>query len=293
AKMLDATDGLTRTNLVVGSPSYMAPEQAEGKARSVGMSVDVYALGAILYELLTGRPPFRGATAIETLEQVKAAEPVAPSRLQPGLPRDLETICLKCLEKAPGRRYATAQALAGDLQRQLAGEPILARPVPLWERTWKWARRRPAHAAILATIALAIGSLLAGAFYYNTRLRDTNTQLEHAIANARSAEKRAETNARTADSQRDLALKALMELVDGVQSKLRDSPATLSLRRSLLDTAVAGLEEIARGTEGALPDLSRATAHRKLADIHRQLGRTPEARRQLELSIRLANDLAA
>ena len=154
AKNLEREAGLTRTQAILGSPSFMAPEQAEGLSDQVGAATDVYALGAILYVLLAGRPPFKAATALETMSQVKSAEPVPPSRFQPGLPRDVETICLKCMEKSPGRRYATAVALAEDLHRFLSGEPILARPARAWERAFKWARRRPMVAALLATVVL-------------------------------------------------------------------------------------------------------------------------------------------
>jgi serine/threonine protein kinase len=121
----------------------MAPEQAAGHSRAVGVATDVYALGAILYELLTGRPPFRAATPLETLEQVRAQDPVPPARLQPQVPRDLEAISLKCLDKEPRRRYPSALALAEDLWRFLASEPVEARPASVWERGVKWARRRP------------------------------------------------------------------------------------------------------------------------------------------------------
>src|SRR5439155_27170790 len=134
--------------MLLGTASYMAPEQAEGRSRQISPATHVYALGAILYEMLTGRPPFRAETPLETLLQVQAVEPVPPSRLRPKLPRDLATICLKCLEKEPERRYASAAALAEDLRHFQAGKPITARPAGTLERTWRWCRRNPRWAAM-------------------------------------------------------------------------------------------------------------------------------------------------
>src|SRR5262249_51352431 len=153
---LEAQDRLTGTEAILGSPSYMAPEQAAGHISEVGTAADVYALGAILYELLTGRPPFKAATMLETLEQVKTAPVGPPSRLQPGLPRDVETICLKGLRKEPARRYASALELAEDLRRFQAGEPILARRTSLAERVWLWCRRNPALAALTTAVVLLL-----------------------------------------------------------------------------------------------------------------------------------------
>jgi tRNA A-37 threonylcarbamoyl transferase component Bud32 len=153
AKQLQTDSDQTRTGAVLGTPSYMSPEQAEGR-KDVSPSSDIYSLGAILYELITGKPPFTGETPLATLNLVTEQEPIPPRVLMPSVDRDLETICLKCLEKTPGRRYATAESLADDLRRYLHGEPITARRVSVVGRAVKWVRRNPAW-SLLTSLSLA------------------------------------------------------------------------------------------------------------------------------------------
>ncbi len=187
AKRLDGPGGSTQSGAILGTPSYMAPEQAAGRGKQIGPAADVYALGAILYELLTGRPPFRAATAVETLVLVQAEEPVPPSRLQPGVPRDLETVCLKCLHKEPARRHGGAAALADDLGRWLAGEPILARRVGAWERAVKWVRRRPAAATLVGVSAVSAAALVIGLAVSNTLISQEQWRTKSALEGQRAA----------------------------------------------------------------------------------------------------------
>jgi len=163
---------LTQTGQILGTPGYLPPEQARGETDALGPWSDVYALGALLYELVCGRPPFRGETPVDTVLASLDRDPVAPRSIEPRVPRDLETICLKCLRKIPGARYASASALAGDLRRYLDGRPIEARPAGPFRRAAKWARRRPAWASLIVVVAAAVVAVVAGSLHFQAETRE-------------------------------------------------------------------------------------------------------------------------
>ncbi len=195
AMRVDGDSGLTQTGQIVGTPSYMPPEQAQGNRRLIGPASDVYSLGAILYECLTGRAPFRADSMLKTIDQVIHREAASPRVLNPGINRDLETICLKCLEKKPHRRYGSAQLLADDLGRSLDDRPILARPVGVIDRTLCWCRRNPAVASLMTTVAAClVGIAVAShcAIEANKQANYARLQRQRADAQAALAEKRRE-----------------------------------------------------------------------------------------------------
>jgi len=181
AKRLGEDEHRTRTGEIIGTPSYMAPEQASGVVKQVGPPCDVYATGAILYSLLTGRAPFATPEIMQTIMLVLTADPVPPRTLQPRIPVDLETICLKCLEKQPRKRYATAAQLAEDLKRFLDNRPVHARQTPSWEKAFKWVRRNPASATIVAAALFAIVAGIAGASFHVTRLQSELNRSERLL----------------------------------------------------------------------------------------------------------------
>jgi tetratricopeptide (TPR) repeat protein len=269
----DATaTGDTETGAVLGTPQYMAPEQATGKSREVGPAADIYALGVILYELLTGRPPFRGETPLDTLEQVRTQEPVPLRRLRPKLPRDVETVCLKCLQKDPAKRYVGASALAEDLRSVLAGRPVKARPVGHLERGLKWVRRRPAAAALLAITAAAAVTLLAVVLAYNARLSRANEDLTDALARADEQRRQANVNFR-------LAREGIDDYATKVSQDERLRAHDLEpLRRGLLQAAVTFYRKFVSHRPGEpAVRAEQGKAYARLGWLTSDLGSAPQA----------------
>jgi len=249
----DDDSGQTQSGQVLGTPSYMAPEQAEG-SNDVGPAADVWALGAILYDLLTGRPPFAGSSVVDTLSMVRTREPVPPGQLAAKVPRDLETICLKCLQKDPARRYPSAAALADDLDRYRAGRPILARPVSAAEKAVRWARRNPVGSAalLLAAVVLVGGPVVSWRMY---RLAESEgaarAQAEEdrdAKEEARKAEEAAKVEAvrsgTLAYNQRNHSLKTIRTVLLSVDDTMRDKASLAPVRLKVLDAMLRELNEV-------------------------------------------------
>jgi len=284
AKQLADQSHQTHTGDVMGSPSYMAPEQARGATHQIGPACDIYALGAILYELLTGRPPFLGQDSMETVLQVINEEPLPPRRLLPSVPRDLETICLKCLQKLPRTRYASATALADDLQRYLGGLPILARPVGPVELLLKWARRRPAVAALLIVSFGAAATIITYGAWKNSQLDKANEQLFFANTQL--------TDTLTAEqAQRERAEKNFRKALDAADRRLNRAGQD-PLR--LLVEELEFYDEI-RQQPGDSAEIryEKAMADRRAGDIHRMLGNTEPAQEAYLEAIGLLGVLAA
>jgi serine/threonine protein kinase/tetratricopeptide (TPR) repeat protein len=303
AKRLDDDDlNRTGTGSVLGTPTFMAPEQAAGRTRDIGPAADIYALGAILYDLLTGRPPLRGESVVDTLQLVQTAEPVPPSRLQPRVPRDLETICLKCLRKLPATRYASAAALADDLRRFLNGEPIVARPVPAWERATKWARRRPAAAALLAVSVLAlVGAAVGGLAYARLENRRANEAMR-LRAEAERERNRANQERDKAIASGQIAEENFRHARDAVelmltrvgQEKLAHEPRMERIRRDLLSGALTFYQRFLQ-ERGSDPGLrwETARAYLRVGDIRDLLGEQQEAEKAYRSAIALLGELEA
>jgi tetratricopeptide (TPR) repeat protein len=284
AKKLDAGAGHTASGVIVGTPSYMAPEQARGRGKEVGPAADVYALGAILYEALTGRPPFKAATPMETMMQVISEEPVPPRRFQRAVPAELETICLKCLPKAPAQRYASAAALADDLKHFLNGEPIGARPSTRWEQTVKWAKRKPAAAALIGVSALAILALFGVVLGFTLKLQAALTATKDQRDLAERREKEADRQRAEADQARavaqavnDFLQNDLLRQANSYEQAGRNFTPDPDVKvGTLLDRAAAGIGERFRDQP-----LVAAAIHHAVGDAYQGVGKYELAIRHL------------
>ena len=270
-KRLDMDTVQTPPGAILGTPSYMAPEQVTEALHPIGPLTDVYAVGAILYETLTGRPPFRAASMMETLDQVRNGEPVSPSRLQPNLPRDLETICLKCLAKEPARRYADAAALADDLRRFLDSQPVRARPVGWLGRGLKWAKRRPAVAVLVGVSIAGPLVLMAVVLVYTLRLRAALEDVKASFLMARQA-------------------------VDDYSLKVSRDKRLLEnnrpLRKELLETAVPFYEKLVAQAKDAGMQAELGRAFQQLGFVTAEVGDTAKAIAAYEAALHIFTSLS-
>jgi tetratricopeptide (TPR) repeat protein len=303
AKRLDQDSGLTQSGALAGTPGFMAPEQAQGKSDAIGARTDVYALGAILYNLITGRPPFLADTSIQIIQQVLEQDPVSPRSLNPNVSRDLETICLKCLEKEPSRRYASAQAFAEDLERYLRGEPIQARKVGALGKTWRWSKRNPQLAAVSVTLLLVlIAAVVAGpivAYAYRDMAQDALQAQEDAEA-AEQREKIEANRAKALQQQAEQEAALSKEVSHFLLGLFDDAdPLAWSGRAFgvLPETNPTALEIVERGArhladKDELKDrpLVRANFLEKIGNVYVSLGRTDKAQPMLTEALALRRE---
>ncbi len=281
-------DGDTMSNEFVGTAAYMPPEQTKGGESSLSPLIDIYAIGAVLYECLTGRPPIRGATQLETLQLLAVQDAVPLRKLQPNVPVDLASITHKCLEREPSVRYQSAQALADDLQRFLNNQPTLARPTSWPQRSVKWARRNPALAASMLALSLVIIGLLAMWGRFTGELQEKNKTIVTEKENVEKAKDRAERNMERAQRNKDWAMEAVDKFITLVGEKqLADIPGANEIRKQLLLSAVEFSNRFLDDSESenldAINDVG--LAHRRLAKIYRLLGDDQEALSQLQSAV--------
>jgi len=292
AKQFDQDGAHTQTGAILGTPSYMSPEQASagetpalwnaGVSPAIGPAADIYALGAILYETLTGRPPFRGSTLLDTLAQVREREPVPPRQFQPSVPRDLQTVCLKCLHKDPRRRYGSALELAEDLRRSRAGEPIRARPIGRLERFLKWVRRKPYQAMLIFVALLSPLAIMIGLMWHNR-------QLQEQIRRAEAAEETESKNYRTARQ----TIRRMLERLD--KWKPSNVPEVSKFTEGILQEGLAYVETVLASSEQPSPEVRGDAAEllHTIGMLQIYFGRPDEARANLTRAAQLYEQLVA
>jgi len=288
---------LTITGEIVGTPAYMPPEQASGVVAGIGPTTDVYSLGAVIYEGLTGRPPFQAAEPLQALMMVLTMDPVAPRTLQPKIPRDLETICLKCLHKSPKKRYPTAAALADDLRRFLQGETILARPVGVVERTVKWAKRRKAAAALAALSVVSVVAIVAFGILEvvnAAKVREANAALAAKNEELESLNRDLVAAKAETDKLLTFSLEAFDESHFDLSERLASVPQADRIRLDLLDNAGKTLDKIYELKPQAGVREYLIDGYNRLGNINNQLDRLDRAetchRRSLEMATLQRNE---
>jgi tetratricopeptide (TPR) repeat protein len=286
ARLVAGDSELTRTGAIVGTASYMAPEQATGRRGATMVATDVYGLGAVLYAILSGEPPFQGDSALETLERVRHKAPESLVGFGRSVDRDLETICLKCLEKEPGRRYDSALAVAEDLERWLRGEPIAARPVARLDRAWRWCRRNPLVAVLSASVSALLLTGLVGLTVGNHLLTRQRDAAREGLAEARLQRQREAYNF-------SIVMERASQLVEVLhQSKPGEGPEQLALRHEMgekaLDLIRIFLEE--RGDDATMR-IEAVYAHRVLGSVYRQVRTREDSYSEFDQAKKLAERL--